>query len=132
MWRTLTQKRPISSLTSVQQTSLLMAYWRMLETRRSHTPHAPSPSLIQDEFAPILLDNLASPELLQQFQSSPFLPIGLNFLAIRTRIIDDWLLEKSCTSNSSSNTTTTTSGEFRGRNVYKTLSVGFTKIYNHL
>jgi methyltransferase (TIGR00027 family) len=77
-----------------------MAYWRMLETRRSHTPHAPSPSLIQDEFAPILLDNLASPELLQQFQSSPFLPIGLNFIAIRTRIIDDWLLEKPCTSSS--------------------------------
>jgi methyltransferase (TIGR00027 family) len=97
-----------------------MAYWRMLETRRSHTPHAPSPSLIQDEFAPILLDNLASPELLQQFQSSPFLPIGLNFLAIRTRIIDDWLLEKSCSSSSSSSS----NSKRRGRRQVVNLGAG--------
>lgn len=81
------------SLTPVQQTSLLVAYWRSLETARSSLQNAPSPSLIQDDFATILVDKLASNENLQQYKSSPFLPIGINCLAIRTRVIDDWLLE---------------------------------------
>ena len=53
--------------------------------------HAPTPSLIQDDHASVLVEKLASKELLQSFQSSPFLSIGVNCLAIRTRVIDDWL-----------------------------------------
>lgn len=90
-----TQAAARIALTPVQQTSLLMAYWRMLETNRSSMQHAPSPSLIQDHLAQVLVDKLASPDLLEKYRKSPFLPIGLNFLAIRTRVIDDWLVDSS-------------------------------------
>lgn len=83
-----------TALTPVQQTSLLMAYWRMLETGRSKLKNAPSPSLIQDKLATVLVDKFASKELLKTYRSSPFLPIGINCLAIRTRVIDDWLLSR--------------------------------------
>lgn len=88
-----------SSLTPVQQTSLLVAYWRMLETQRSSTGlfqnnPPPTPSLIQDKLAAVLIDKLASKELVQTFRSSPFLVIGINCLAIRTKVIDDWLLNE--------------------------------------
>lgn len=56
--------------------------------------NAPTPSLIQDELAEVLVTKLASKEILQQYKTSPFLPIGINCLAIRTRVIDDWLLSK--------------------------------------
>jgi len=82
------------ALTPVQETSLLVAYWRMLETGRSSMKNAPSPSLMQDEFASILVDKLASKEILEKYKSSPFLSIGINCLAIRTRVIDDWLLSR--------------------------------------
>ena len=82
-------------LSPVQQTSLLVAYWRMLETGRSAMKNAPSLSLIQHELATFLVGRLASKGLVQKFQSSPFLPIGINCLAVRTRVIDDWLLRYS-------------------------------------
>ncbi|CAJ1963231.1 unnamed protein product [Cylindrotheca closterium] len=75
---------------SVQSTSLLVAYWRSLETL-----HAPSSKpLIQDPTAQILLDNLLPQEARQEFETSPLRQIGWDMLALRTRVIDDWLLQQ--------------------------------------
>ena len=76
---------------SVQSTSLLVAYWRSLETLNYSTINPP---LIQDPTAQILLDNLLSNEARQEFEKSPLRPIGWDMLALRTRVIDDWLLKE--------------------------------------
>jgi len=81
---------------SVQSTSLLVAYWRSLETL-----HAPNP-LIQDPTAQILLDNLLPQETKQKFETSTIRQIGWDMLALRTRVIDDWLLQQGPFENSSS------------------------------
>ncbi|KAL3933181.1 MAG: hypothetical protein SGBAC_010511 [Bacillariaceae sp.] len=73
---------------SVQSTSLLVAYWRSLETL-----HAPNP-LIQDPTAQILLDNLLPEETKLKFEASTIRQIGWDMLALRTRVIDDWLLQQ--------------------------------------
>jgi len=92
------------TLTDVQATSLLVAYWRQCETRRSTLPHA-SPataSLIQDAPAKALLDALATEEQLANYQASPVLAMGIDTMAIRTRTIDDWLMSGLSSSSSSS------------------------------
>jgi methyltransferase (TIGR00027 family) len=54
----------------------------------------PSPSLCKDEQATVLLDALATSEQIEGYATSLALPIGINIMAIRTRTIDDWLMEK--------------------------------------
>lgn len=81
--RLLSSKR-VSKLTPVQQTSLLVAYWRNLELQKSQP-------LCRDEYASVLLNRLLEKEVLQGFEKSNF-QIGLDCLAVRTRIIDDWLV----------------------------------------
>lgn len=82
---------------SVQSTSLLVAYWRSLETL-----HAPNP-LIRDPTAQILLDNLLNEEARQKFETSTIRQIGWDMLALRTRVIDDWLLQQGPFQNISAN-----------------------------
>jgi methyltransferase (TIGR00027 family) len=87
-------EEPPLRLTAVQSTSLLVAYWRKIETQRSSLgTSSQSPSLFQDEQAAVLLDALSTPEQLEEYATSPILPIGINLRAIRTRTIDDWLLQ---------------------------------------
>jgi methyltransferase (TIGR00027 family) len=84
--------RPEYQLTPVQSTSLLVAYWRDLESRgqADHIPnHKP---LIQDPPAQALLDALLSPSQRQSYHDSPIRPYGIECLATRTRALDDWLL----------------------------------------
>lgn len=76
--------KPDFQLTPVQSTSLLVAYWRDLETRN------PFP-LIQDPTAQVLVDALLSPSQRQKYDASPIRPYGLECLAVRTRAMDDWL-----------------------------------------
>jgi methyltransferase (TIGR00027 family) len=71
---------------SVQSTSLLVAYWRHLETSYASKP------LIEDRPAKVLLDALLAPEAWSRFETSSLRPIGWDMLAVRTRVIDDWLL----------------------------------------
>eukprot|EP00980_Cylindrotheca_fusiformis_P007625 scaffold1599_cov115-Cylindrotheca_fusiformis.AAC.10 len=73
---------------SVQSTSLLVAYWRHLETVYGSNP------LIEDRPAKVLIDTLLSPEAKTQFETSAIRPVGWDMLAVRTRVIDDWLLHK--------------------------------------
>jgi methyltransferase (TIGR00027 family) len=88
-------EEPTLRLTEVQSTSLLVAYWRKIETQRSSLgANPPSPSLLQDEQVTVLLDALVTPEQIKGYATSPMLPICINLLAIRTRTIDDWLMEK--------------------------------------
>jgi O-methyltransferase involved in polyketide biosynthesis len=88
-----------SQLSEVQATSLLVAYLRHMETTRSRIGNnqPPSPPLIQDDFAQILLDQLLvgnnNKHMIDQWRQDPFLPLGINMLAIRTRTIGDWLLQ---------------------------------------
>jgi methyltransferase (TIGR00027 family) len=88
-------EEPLLRLTEVQSTSLLVAFWRKMETQRSSLgANPPSPSLCRDEQATALLDALATSEQIEGYMTSPALPIGTNMMAIRTRTIDDWLMEK--------------------------------------
>jgi O-methyltransferase involved in polyketide biosynthesis len=90
---------PDFQLTPVQSTSLLVAYWRDLETRgqADHIPH--HKPLIQDPPAQALLDALLSPSQRQAYQDSPIRPYGIECLATRTRALDDWLLRVHATGN---------------------------------
>lgn len=83
---------PEFQLTPVQSTSLLVAYWRDLETlgQVDHIPH--HKPLIQDPPAHALLEALLSPSQRQAYQDSPIRPYGIECLATRTRALDDWLL----------------------------------------
>lgn len=75
------------SLTPVQETSLLVAYWRHLETQERN-------GLIQDLPAGQLVHKLLSKERINEFRKSPICQCGQEILAVRTRCIDDWLLDK--------------------------------------
>ena len=75
------------SLTPVQETSLLVAYWRHLEPQSEN-------GLIQDVPAGHLVQNLLSDTRIQEFRNSPICSCGQEILAVRTRCIDDWLLDK--------------------------------------
>jgi methyltransferase (TIGR00027 family) len=91
----LASEKPLLRLTEVQSTSLLVAFWRKIETQRSSMgANPPSPSLCKDEQATVLLDALATSEQIEGYATSLALPIGINIMAIRTRTIDDWLMEK--------------------------------------
>jgi methyltransferase (TIGR00027 family) len=87
------QSLPISSpgnraaLTPVQSTSLLVAYWRDLETRSTEP-------LIRDEPAGVLVDAFVLQQQREEYEKNPIRQIGWDCLAVRTRIIDDWLLQK--------------------------------------
>jgi len=88
---------PRYQLTEVQATSLLVAYWRQIETdRMSYNQHGtpPSPPLIQDPFAKLLVQELGRSRHLEQWMKSPMLPFGIEVMALRTRVIDDWLVEQ--------------------------------------
>ena len=76
-------------LIPVQSTSLLVAYWRDLETRRQ----SPAP-LIQDEPARTLLDAFLHAEQRQEYETSPIRSYGLDMVALRTRAMDEWLFTK--------------------------------------
>jgi methyltransferase (TIGR00027 family) len=80
-------------LTEVQSTALLVAYWRHMEGLRDSTHNPPSPALIQDPIAKVLMDELGHNSYLQAWKHSPILPMGINILALRTRAVDDWLEE---------------------------------------
>ena len=71
-------------LSAVQQTSLLTAFWRDLEARSA------SP-LCHDTQAGAILAALLSPSTRAAFEASPLLDVGREILAVRTRVIDDWL-----------------------------------------
>jgi methyltransferase (TIGR00027 family) len=89
-------EEPLLRLTEVQSTSLLVAFWRKMETQRSSLgDNPPLPSLCKDEQASVLLDALATSEQIEGYMTSPALPKCTNMMAIRTRTIDDWLMEKS-------------------------------------
>lgn len=99
----------VLSLTPVQSTSLLVAYWRHLETTR--TDHQQTAPLIQDKPASILLDAFLKPEQWQQYEQSPVRSIGWNVLAIRTRLLDDWLLRRGIFDTTTSTTAATVKQE---------------------
>jgi O-methyltransferase involved in polyketide biosynthesis len=82
------RRQPAAPLTPVQSTSLLVAYWRDLETK-STSNNAP---LIRDEPASVLLDAFLLPVDQTAYDQSPIRNIGWNVLAVRTRLLDDWLL----------------------------------------
>lgn len=75
-------------LSPVQSTSLLVAYWRDVETRQQQQQQQP---LIVDPTAQLLVDALLSPSQRQSYDSSPIRPYGIECLAVRTRAMDDWL-----------------------------------------
>lgn len=50
--------------------------------------------LIEDRPAKVLLEALLSPEAWKKFETSSLRPIGWDMLALRTRVIDDWLLHR--------------------------------------
>ena len=86
-------------LSPVQSTSLLVAYWRDVESRRqrdhnnnSSNKNPQKDPLIVDPTAQILLEALLSPSQRQSYDSSPIRPYGIECLAVRTRAMDDWLL----------------------------------------
>jgi methyltransferase (TIGR00027 family) len=79
----------VSEFTAVQSTALLVVFWRHLETQRNVTE---SPALIHDSPAAILIDKLGTNEYVSKWLLSPVLPIGINLMAIRTRVVDEWLL----------------------------------------
>lgn len=76
------------SLTPVQETSLLVAYWRHLETAASNG------GLIQDLPAGDLVQKLLPQERIKEFRNNPICSCGQDILAVRTRCIDDWLYDK--------------------------------------
>lgn len=73
------------TLTPVQETSLLVAYWRHLETTTGQ-------GLIQDDPASALIQALLPEDRIRSFRESPICNCGQDILAVRTRCIDDWLL----------------------------------------
>lgn len=83
--------RPSSSypeLTPVQETSLLVAYWRYLETVRQDTE-----PMIQDLPAIQLVENLLPQRRKAEFHESSIRECGQDILAVRTRCIDNWIQE---------------------------------------
>lgn len=80
-------------LTPVQATSLAVAYYRHLETHRNDTGRAPSPPLIRDDYAEILLRQLGNDSIAEKWMKSPMCSGGVNMMALRSRSIDDWLLQ---------------------------------------
>ena len=78
-------------LTPVQSTSLLVAYWRHVETTRRRRIQEP---LISDPTATALIEAFLSDEQRQEYESSPIFELGIKCLALRTRFIDDWLQSK--------------------------------------
>jgi methyltransferase (TIGR00027 family) len=82
------------ALTEVQATCLFTSYLRHLETQRDHITSSEGPkSIIQDNFASILLEKLAPRGFTDQFHSNPALDTFIHHLATRTRAIDDFLLD---------------------------------------
>ena len=81
-----TTKKP--QLTPVQQTSLVTAFWRNCEQQR--TDKEP---LCVDPQAPILLEKLLERDSMESLLASPFFTGGVNLLAVRTRFIDDFILD---------------------------------------
>jgi methyltransferase (TIGR00027 family) len=87
------KEEPSSALlkfTAVQSTALLVVFWRHLETQRDFPE---SPALIHDSPAAILIEKLGKNEHVSKWLQSPILPIGINLMAIRTRVVDEWLLD---------------------------------------
>ena len=78
-----------SSVTQIQATSLLTSYWRYKESQRPIKER-----LIEDLPDGILLNALLTSEQRQLFEDSPVLNRGIDALALRTRFIDDWLLQR--------------------------------------
>jgi methyltransferase (TIGR00027 family) len=78
-------------LTPVQSTSLLVAYWRDLETQIARAAYPP---LIRDEPASVLLNCFLQATDKTTYEQSPIRQIGWNVLAVRTRLLDDWLVYK--------------------------------------
>lgn len=70
-------------LDPIERTSLMVAYWRACESRR---PDA----LVRDRFALELSERL-SPDERAQFSRSPLFAVTVDLLAVRTRLIDEWL-----------------------------------------
>jgi len=87
-------------LTPVQETSLLVAYWRHLESisapyNKNIGNHVPaSPPLIQDLYATKLVEALLPQKRQIEFDKSPIRDTGRDILAVRTKCIDDWLLRR--------------------------------------
>jgi len=84
------------SLTPVQSTSIYVALYRHLETLRDSGPHkAPSPPLLQDPFASILLtaNTLGSDESIETWKQLAIHSFMVDLLAVRTRVVDDWMQE---------------------------------------
>lgn len=89
------KEEPIK-LTEVQATSLLVAFFRQIETHRNQSASSSSSNpLIVDKFASVLLEKLGMDENVVKWKNSPFLDPGIDILALRTRTIDDWLIEGS-------------------------------------
>ena len=72
-------------LTAVQQTALLTAYCRAWE--RAHTPKP----LCDDPYAHVLVDALLSPSARVAHEQSRLRADGVEIMAVRTRVLDDWL-----------------------------------------
>ena len=87
-------------LTPVQSTALLVAYWRDVETKRKHQESSSSTltstraSLVSDPTATVLVDTLLSKESRDAYAASPIRDVGIDCLALRTRLIDDWLMRQ--------------------------------------
>jgi methyltransferase (TIGR00027 family) len=84
--RTLSSARNVPKLNPVQQTSLLVAYCRACERKRTT-----SPPLCDDYLAERLCNALFAPEARDVLETSAFKADGVELLAVRTRILDDWL-----------------------------------------
>lgn len=84
-WRRFaTAGRPRVKLSAVQQTSLMTAYWRACETRSSKP-------LCKDPYAELLVAALLDPSTRAAHDQSPMRSDGVGILAVRTRVVDDWL-----------------------------------------
>jgi methyltransferase (TIGR00027 family) len=81
------------NLTDLQISSLIVAFFRVLETKRNE--YFPT-SLIQDPFSSTILDSLAPTHLDLKNKlraNNTALDTFLQCIAIRTKFIDDWLSE---------------------------------------
>jgi methyltransferase (TIGR00027 family) len=95
-----------SLLTDVQATALFVAYIRHLESQKH--PQDDERRLLVDPYAEILLNQM-DPEqrYIQKWKQSPeMIQATLDVVAIRTRVIDDWLLLPTTTTTTSQTTTT--------------------------
>lgn len=72
-------------LSAVQQTGLMTAYWRACERRRTPQP------LCDDPYADALVASLLDPSARAAHDKSPMRADGIEILAVRTRVLDDWL-----------------------------------------